>query len=186
MYWLLLNSMINLMAMEVYILIIPGFGIVSHVISTFSGKPVFGYFITNSSWKMNNLMFNYKQYTLCRKYVFLGIVLLMFVFEVKIYIYKYNLQDFNYHSVSFIFSWYEIFYSIMGTSETECIFSILYPMSSPKQNLKFCQWAAGLIDGDGNFYVSKLPLPHWSRGGGRVCRAFCSYRSKRYLLFIKT
>lgn len=28
---------------EVYILIIPAFGIVSHVISTFSGKPVFGY-----------------------------------------------------------------------------------------------------------------------------------------------
>lgn len=28
---------------EVYILIIPGFGIVSHVISVFAGKPIFGY-----------------------------------------------------------------------------------------------------------------------------------------------
>ena len=28
---------------EVYLMIIPGFGIVSHVMATFSGKPVFGY-----------------------------------------------------------------------------------------------------------------------------------------------
>ena len=45
---------------EVYILIVPGFGIISHVIATYSRKPVFG---QDGPW----YLFNITQQTICKK-----------------------------------------------------------------------------------------------------------------------
>jgi Cytochrome C and Quinol oxidase polypeptide I len=65
---------------EVYIIIIPAFGIISHVISTFSSKPIFGYlgmvyamlsigilgFIVWSLWMgSHNSMVEVKNFTIC-------------------------------------------------------------------------------------------------------------------------
>jgi hypothetical protein len=155
-----------------YILIIPGFGIISQVISHFANKPIFGqngpvkaylaFIATNYLLELQYLLkifflrlwFILFQNTQYISDLFKGPLLVIKFEIVSLISYLANQQITN-ARIFYISKGIKPFGMLVGISETIRLLLINSRFFSMKSNNSFNEWLAGLIDGDGCFLLSK-------------------------------
>ena len=154
---------------EVYILIIPGFGIISTTISASSNKNVFGRKINGPLNILQKLIVKHlTQQTICRKltkfiYATIKISLICFYKYAFIVIKLINVNNpqITKALIYYFKSWSDTSLSkrssmLVGISEAIRLLSTkIYMKKTDEIKSKFNEWLAGLIDGDGCFQLSK-------------------------------
>lgn len=136
---------------------------ISHIVSTFSGKPVFGQLQDgpyNPLFSMDSIVTYYMREgkiiynsTMIKVDVFLPYVLIGICSMPILVIIYYEVSNPQVTNAHFLII--ENIGMLVGTSETVRMFSTRLT-SQENKDLKIRQWIGGIIDGDGNIYISKI------------------------------
>lgn len=166
---------------EVYILILPSFGIISHIVEAFARKPIFG-----QDGPKNSISFYFSQQTICREVVMTQTQSTQFVSDARgpklVKISAVETANPQVTKAQILLTKFKSFYmkwfsTWVGTSEairlllfffclyffsvyfnffvTAALSVVFVPLNPQEEKTRFNEWLGGLIDGDGCFQLSK-------------------------------